>query len=148
MARAEGPCYTWAVGLFHKLLLIRTKPLNPLEEALLAFLKGSLEPPVFEARLKDSKVYLLIKGQPAPDELRPMVIEGAGGNPVLCVFTHLDRAAPLRAKAPEYGNALEVEFPAVLKIVPLGVGMAFNPGNLFSTELTHEGVEALRPPSL
>lgn len=132
------------MSLFHRLLLIGTKPLNPLEEALMGFLKGSLKPPEFEATLKASKVYLLIKGEPKPDDIRPLLIDGAGGSPVLCVFTHLERATPLQRKVPDYGRALEVEFPAALKIVPPDVGMAFNPGNLFSTELTYEGVDALR----
>jgi hypothetical protein len=135
------------MSLFHRLFLFGAQPKNKLEENLLAFLKDRLEPAQFEASLKASRVAILVKDNPAEgakNQIRPLVIDGAGGHPALCVFTHLDRAAGMQKSAPAYAYAMETEFTYVLSITPPGFGMAMNAGTLFSTELTPEGVDALR----
>ena len=135
------------MDFLQRLLLIGLNPLNPLEESLLAFLKEAVMPEQFETALLRSKVVVLLKEapvDPAKGGIRPLVIDGAGGRPALCVFTHRERSLPLAKSAPEYGCALETDFSWVLAITPPGVGMMFNPGTRFGTELTAEGVDALR----
>ncbi len=136
------------MGLFHNLLLIGTKPKNKLEEALLAFLKETIEPAAFEEVLKKERITILVNEPPGKNKnlggLRPLSIQGAHGGPALCVFTHPDRSLGVQKNAPRYGYALETEFSAVLGIVPPGTSLVFNAGTLFSTELPPEGVEALR----
>lgn len=137
------------MSLFHNLLLIGTKPNNKLEEALLGFLKENIEAAEFEGILKTERITILVKEPPKAGGnsvgLRPLVIDGAGGGPALCVFTHPDRSLGMRKRVPEYGHALETDFTGVLSIAPPGTGLVFNAGTLFSTELPPEGVDALRP---
>src|SRR5438552_4139109 len=133
------------MAFFQSLLLLGTKPQNKLEESLLAFLKGRIEPPQFEAALMTARVVILVKDPPqegtqSGQQLRPMVLDGADGRPALCIFTHTDRALSLQKRAPEYAYAMETEFSAVLRLTPAGFGMVFNPGTLFSTEVVVEGV--------
>ena len=133
------------MGLFHNLLLLGVKPQNALEEAFLAFLKGRMEAPQFEARLRRARVTVLVPERPdAGAPLRPLIMEGTAGQPALCVFTAPARATALRKSAPAFDHALETEFSFVLSVTPPGVGMVFNAGSLFSTELPPEGVDALR----
>jgi len=134
------------MGLFHSLLLLGTKPKNTLEEAFMAFLKERMEPPEFEVVLKAARVVVLVKDAPQaqPESLRPLVLNGADGRPALCVFTHPDRAKPMWKKMPEYAYAMETDFTFVLGITPPGVGMQFNPGTIFSTEVLPEGVDGMR----
>lgn len=133
------------MSLFQSLLLIGTKPKNPLEEALMAFLKGTLELERFEVELKKSKVVVLLKEPPGTGGgVRPLVLDGADGRPALCVFTHADRSVALAKRSPEFGHALETDFSWVLDVMPSGFGMLFNPGSVFSTEVVAEGVDELR----
>lgn len=136
------------MSLLHNLLLLGTSPKNALEEALLAFLKERMEPPEFEAALTASRVTVLVKDppheRPAHEGTRPLVVDGANGNPALCVFTHRDRATALAKRTPEYPYGMETDFSFVLSMALEGFGIVINPGTVFSTELPPEGVEALR----
>ncbi|MBI3299698.1 MAG: SseB family protein [Elusimicrobia bacterium] len=133
------------MGIFQSLLLMGTKPLNKLEIALMAFVKGGSTPEQFEAELRRSKVVILLKEAPGTGAgIRPLVINGAGGAPGLCVFTHKERSLAIAKNAAEYPIALETEFEWVLSVTPPGVGMIFNAGTLFSTEVVADGVDAMR----
>lgn len=137
------------MGLFHAMLLLGTKPRNPLETSLMAFLKEEMSPARFEVELGKSHVVILLKEPPGDAQsanrgLSPLMVDGADGRPALCVFTHRDRSLAMVKSAPDYGCALETEFAWVLSITPPGIGMVFNPGTVFSTEVAPEGVDAMR----
>jgi hypothetical protein len=135
------------MGLFQSLLLIGVTPKNALEEALLAFLKGKLSPEGFERSLLGARVFILLKEPPPPDGqmggLKPLVMEGGAG-PGLCVFTHQERSLALKNSAPDYKYGLELDVKALLSFLPEGLGLVFNAGSTFSTELPAAGVEALK----
>lgn len=137
------------MGLFHSMLLLGTKPQNPLETSLMAFLKDELMLERFEVELAKSQVVILLKEPPGEAEaanrgLSPLLIDGADGRPALCVFTHRDRSLAMLKSAPDYGCALETGFDWVLSITPPGIGMVFNPGTFFSTEVAPDGVDEMR----
>ncbi|MBI2213852.1 MAG: SseB family protein [Acidobacteria bacterium] len=129
------------------LLLFGVKPANALEEALLSFLKGKCEIGVFLDALAASRVFVLIKGSasaPPGDTFTPLVIDGNAGDPAVCIFTSPERSRAIQKRVPDYSQGLEIEFRAFVQSVPPGVGLVVNPGTLFCTEATWQGVDELR----
>ena len=142
------------MGWFHSLLLLGTKPKNPTEEALLAFLRGKASLDHWISALRAAQLSLLIRGQAeaagSQGTLSPLVIDGSQG-PALCVFTHPDRALAMRRSAPDYQGLVTLPFDTVVKFTLPDMGWAFNAGSFFSTEVVAAGIEELRgsagPPS-
>ncbi len=134
------------MSLFQTLVLIGVIPLNDLEKALLAFLREEIPLERFETELAKSKAVILLKEPPGQGGgIRPLVMDGADGRPALCVFTHQDRAVPMTKSQPEFSYSLDTEFSWILSVAPPGVGMVFNAGTRFSTEVLPEGVDEMRP---
>ena len=134
------------MGFFHSLLLTGTKPENPLEQTLLAFLKGKAPIEPFLQALVHSKVFVLIKGSGdlPPAQILPLVIAGAGGVPAVCIFTSPQRSEAIAKGRDELGQGVEIEFRALLNVIPPGYGIIVNAGTLFSTEAPPIAVEELR----
>jgi hypothetical protein len=145
-ASVDGDSHTIPVMGLQSLLLIGTKPENDLERALLEFLKGHTAIEPFLDALINSRVFVLVKGSGSepPAQIEPLVLEGLGGSPAVCIFTSARRASPIQKRLPLYSTGVEIDFRGFAKLIPATLGMLVNPGSVFSTEADSIGVDELR----
>lgn len=108
------------------------RPLNDLERALVAAQAGELDSVAFMQELAASQVVMLVDQEFAdsrdPAGVRPLVLEGGNGEPLLALFTAPARGMPMTRDNPDFPFAIEVGFAWAVGSCGEGMGLVINPG--------------------
>ena len=119
-----------------------------LEALLVAVLKGETPRAALLDALAGSFVAVLLDkgldGAGLHPQARPLALNTPEGDPVLAVFTSVEKAAPWAQKEPAYAHALRTGFAWPVHMAPEGVGIALNPGYRWSLVLAAAEVQALK----
>ena len=123
-------------------------PLNDLERFLLSASEGELAvPALLDHMLQSSVVVLLnreITTEQWPEDASMLVLQNPVGEPVLAVFTSLERVAPWLAGESSHQYAMHADFAWLLRNLTPEMGVAVNPGSTVGFEIPPFGVEHLR----
>ena len=126
-------------------------PHNDLEKQLAAVHAGELPAENFVARLLDEQVFMpvrdekdAIKGFQRSAHAQPLVVEDAGGNRVLVLFSSPERAKPFLEGFPDFRGGLLTEFSWVLRRIGGGFPIALNPGWEMGMDFDADTVAQLR----
>ncbi|MCC5860024.1 MAG: SseB family protein [Ectothiorhodospiraceae bacterium] len=108
------------------------RPLNDLERALVAAQAGEMASETFMRELVASQLSMLVDqeyaGSRDPAGVRPLVLEGADGVPLLALFTAPARGMPMTRDNPDFPFAVQVGFAWAVGSCDEGMGIVINPG--------------------
>lgn len=107
-------------------------PMNALEEALVAAQAGEIGSTAFMETLVASRVHILVDQEFAesrdPSGVKPLILEGGGGEALLALFTAAARGMPMSQDNPEFPFSVEVSFAWAVGSTGDGMGLVINPG--------------------
>lgn len=115
------------------------EPEEGLESVLLAGRNGTASGT--DGVLAFAEAAIIVPSLTTPEGPRPLILQGAGGVPLLAVFTAMDRLAPFSAGL---ASAQTMSGRAVLGGVQPGVGIVVNPGSGIGMEFAAAEIPRLR----
>jgi hypothetical protein len=128
---------------------VALKPKGPVELALFDHIWQQTPLESVLAELVRADVYLFAQSTAAEiaggADPKPLVMAGKDGNPVMLVFTSLERCSTIAKQMPAGSTApLTMPFLEVLRRVPVELGLAINTGSALSAECSSAQMDALR----
>ncbi|MCC5812954.1 MAG: SseB family protein [Ectothiorhodospiraceae bacterium] len=122
--------------------------MNPLEEALVAAQAGEMDSVAFMERLVASHVHILVNQEFAdsrdPAGVKPLILEGGSGEPLLALFTAAARGMPMTQDNPEFPFSVEVSFAWAVGSTDEGMGLVINPGWDTGVTIPPEAISAMK----